>query len=94
VSRLNNIVQVTELSEAAACWLQHIQTGETLGQASQATLALHADFDLQTALLTLHNQAALSGFHLESSSSSDASRRFCMTRANRFSIKRQYRSPS
>ncbi len=68
VSRLANIVQVSELSEADACWLQRIQVRDTLGLATEATLALHPDFNLQATLLALLKQGVLTGFHLESTS--------------------------
>jgi len=51
--RTDDEVQVVELLEAEAKWLQYIQTGEPLGTATNATLEHHPDFDLQTTLLKL-----------------------------------------
>lgn len=62
VSRLADVVLVSELSQAAADWLQHIQDGATLGVATAEALARHPDFDLQATLLVLVAQAALTGF--------------------------------
>lgn len=53
VSRKDNVVQVSELTEADAAWLQSIQTGTSLGDATTATLERYPDFDLQAALQTL-----------------------------------------
>jgi len=57
VCRKTDVVQVIELSEAEAEWLQFIQTGIPLGAATIATLERYSDFDLQTTLLKLvtHN---------------------------------------
>lgn len=65
VSRREFVVQVHELSASVADWLQRIQTGETLGTATTATLEHFPDFDLQTTLLRLIDYAALTGFSLE-----------------------------
>lgn len=63
VSRAEDVVQVAELSEAEADWLQRIQAGNSLGMASSATLELYPDFDLQAALLKLVAQNVLTDFY-------------------------------
>lgn len=64
VSRKDDVVMVTELSAADADWLQGIQGGSTLGEATAATLERHPDFDLQAALLNLVAQGVLNDFTL------------------------------
>ncbi|MFA6969922.1 MAG: DNA-binding domain-containing protein [Gallionella sp.] len=64
VSRKQYVVQVSELSDADAGWLQRIQAGDTLGVATTATMALCPDFDLQAALLNLLARNVLTGFDL------------------------------
>lgn len=51
VSRIANIVQVVELSQAEAEWLQLIQAEKPLGISTETTLEQHPDFDLQNTLL-------------------------------------------
>ncbi|MDX8399897.1 MAG: DNA-binding domain-containing protein [Gallionellaceae bacterium] len=51
--RTDDEVQVVELTEAEAEWLQYIQAGEPFGAATISTLEHHPDFDLQTTLLKL-----------------------------------------
>jgi hypothetical protein len=53
VNRKADEVQVIELSEAEASWLQSIKTGVTLGAATDAALERHPDFDLQAELFKL-----------------------------------------
>lgn len=62
VSRAEDVVRVSELSEAEADWLQRIQAGNSLGLASSATLERYSDFDLQAALLKLVAQNVLVDF--------------------------------
>ncbi|MDD4929366.1 MAG: DNA-binding domain-containing protein [Gallionella sp.] len=62
VSRKEYVIRVSELPEAAACWLQHIQDGDTLGLATHATLERHPRFDLQATLINLLAQGALTSF--------------------------------
>ena len=64
VGRKDDVVTVNELSEADAGWLQAIQAGTTLGEATAATLEHHPDFDLQAALLNLVAQGVLTDFNL------------------------------
>lgn len=59
VSRRDDVVIVNELSAADADWLQAIQGGTQLGEATAATLEQHPDFDLQAALLNLVAQGVL-----------------------------------
>lgn len=65
-SRKNDVVLVSELTEADAAWLQSIQAGIQLGEATAATLEYYPDFDLQAALLNLVAQNVLSNFNLGS----------------------------
>ncbi len=62
VHRKENVVQVTTLSPEQNDWLQRIQTGQTLGDATTATLIDYPAFDLQTTLLTLLEQCVLVDF--------------------------------
>lgn len=62
VNRVEDKVQVTEVSEAAADWLQRIQAGEMLGIATAATLECHPAFDLQATLQELIRQNVLIDF--------------------------------
>jgi len=66
VSRKDDGVLVSELSAANADWLQRIQIGTTLGEASAATLKRYPQFDLQAALLHLMAQGALTDFSFAS----------------------------
>lgn len=65
VSRKDDIVQVSELTEAEAAWLQGIQAGAGLGDATVTTLEHYPDFDLQATLLKLVAQNTLANFNLE-----------------------------
>jgi len=69
VVRMDDVVTVIELTEAAYVWLQAVQSGSPLGEATDAALARHPDFDLQAALHLLVAQQALSGFSLGRTSS-------------------------
>jgi hypothetical protein len=64
VGRKNDVVRVSELTEAESDWLQGIRAGITLGEATAATLVRHPKFDLQTLLLKLATQDVLSDFNL------------------------------
>lgn len=64
VSRNNDVALVSELTEADAAWLQGIQFGIQLGNATAATLEHYPDFDLQAALLNLVAQNVLANFNL------------------------------
>lgn len=44
-------MQLQTLSDSQACWLQQLQAGHTLDEATTAALAIAADFDLQSLLL-------------------------------------------
>jgi len=50
VSRKDDVVLVDDLSDAEADWLKRIQGGASLGAATDVTLELHSDFDLQSTL--------------------------------------------
>jgi hypothetical protein len=65
VSRKEDRVHVTDLSEAQADWIARIQSGNPLGAATIATLERYADFDLQATLLKLVALHVLTGFELE-----------------------------
>ena len=64
VSRNEDVVQVSELAEADADWLEGIQAGTPLGAATVATLERYPDFDLPAALLKLVAQNVLTDFSL------------------------------
>ena len=64
VSRMNDVALVSELTEADASWLQGIQAGIRLGDATATTLAHYPDFDLQAVLLNLVAQNVLANFNL------------------------------
>ncbi len=64
VSRKNDVVLVNELTEADAVWLQGIQAGTQLGEATAATLEHYPDFDLQAALLKLVAQNVIENISL------------------------------
>jgi hypothetical protein len=53
VGRKDDVVLVGELSDAEAAWLNRIQSGASLGAATDSALELRSDFDLQSALLKL-----------------------------------------
>jgi hypothetical protein len=62
VSREDDVVVVSELTPGDADWLQSMQAGTTLGDATVATLERYPDFDLQAALLNLIAHGVLSDF--------------------------------
>lgn len=64
VSRNEDVVQVSELSEAEADWLQRIQAGDSLGMSTVATLETYPGFDLQATLLKLVAGNILTDFNL------------------------------
>lgn len=64
VSRKNDVVLVNELKEADAAWLQGIQAGTQLGEATATTLEHYPDFNLQAALLNLVAQNVFENFTL------------------------------
>ena len=64
VSRKDDVVQVAELAEDFAGWLQAIQSGVSMGLATDATLARHPGFDLPAALQMLVAQHILTNFNL------------------------------
>ncbi len=68
VSRKNDVASVSELTEADAAWLQGIQAGTPLGEATAATLEHYPNFDLQAALLNLVAQNVLANFNLGAAS--------------------------
>lgn len=63
-TRNNDVVRVSELTEAEAVWLLSIQAGNSLGVATSATLDSYPDFDLRAALLNLVAQGVLTDFNL------------------------------
>jgi hypothetical protein len=65
VGRKDDVVIVNEFPVANADWLQAMQAGTPLGEATAAALERHPDFDLQAALLNLVAQGVLSDFNLK-----------------------------
>ncbi len=65
VHRKENVVQVKPLSSEQNDWLQRIQSGQALGDATAATLIDYPAFDLQTTLLTLLEQWVLVDFSFQ-----------------------------
>jgi Putative DNA-binding domain len=59
VSRRDDVVLVGEVSDAEAAWLKSIQSGSSLGTATDRVLEMHSDFDLQSTLLRLLQLGAL-----------------------------------
>lgn len=68
VSRKDDFVKVSELTDAEADWMQAIQEGMPLGTAMAATQERHANFDLQAALLKLVKLEVFSDFTVGSTS--------------------------
>ena len=68
VTRKDNFVRVSELAEADASWLQDIQAGNPLGEATAATMERFPDFDLQAVLVNLVAHDALNDFNLREKS--------------------------
>jgi hypothetical protein len=67
ISRKDDVVLVSALTDADAAWLRGIQAGVVLGEATADTLKRYPDFDLQAALLNLVAQGVLSDFSLANS---------------------------
>jgi hypothetical protein len=65
VNRRDDVVIVSELSAADAGWLQAIQRGTPLGEATAVALDRHPDFDLQGILLNLVAQGVLTDINLK-----------------------------
>jgi len=59
VSREDGHVLVSELSDAAAAWIESLQAGTPLGFATELTLENYADFDVQASLLNLLQKGVL-----------------------------------
>lgn len=53
VYRKDDVVLIEDIDASFADWLQDIQNGTSMGMATDATLARHADFDLSAALKKL-----------------------------------------
>jgi len=64
VSREDDVVRVSELTDAEAAWLQALQTGTPLGEITATTLEQSPDFDLQAALLKLVSLNVFTNFNL------------------------------
>ncbi|OIR18440.1 hypothetical protein GALL_17690 [mine drainage metagenome] len=64
VSRKDDIVRVSELTGAEAIWLERVQAGISLGDATAETLALNPGFDLQGTLLKLMAQNIFTTFNV------------------------------
>jgi hypothetical protein len=64
VSRKDDMVQVSELTEAEATWLECMQAGAVLGKATEETTERHPDFDLLPVLRTLVAENIFAGFTL------------------------------
>jgi hypothetical protein len=64
INRKDDAIQVSELSAADAAWLQAIQAGTALGDATAAAQERYPDFGLQAALLNLIAQDVLIDFSL------------------------------
>ncbi|OIQ98137.1 hypothetical protein GALL_199010 [mine drainage metagenome] len=62
VSRDHDMVTVTELTEVNAVWLQRIQTGAALGEATEETMERYPDFNLLPVLQTLVAQNIFASF--------------------------------
>lgn len=62
VSRKLDVVSVTELAEADAIWLQRIEAGASLGDATAETVERYPDFDLLPVLQTLVAQNIFANF--------------------------------
>lgn len=62
VSRKNDVVVVSELTQADAEWMHAIQAGTPLGNATAATQECYPNFDLQAALSNLASQGVFTDF--------------------------------
>lgn len=65
VRRTEGTVEVNTLTAATAAWLHRIQSGATMGTATDATLAIHPDFDLSATLSNLVTQGVLIDFSIK-----------------------------
>ena len=68
VTRMHDVVQVSELTEAEAAWLSEIRAGIALGIATDNVLGSYPDFDVQAALANLMSLSAFTGFKVGESS--------------------------
>lgn len=68
VSRIDDVIHVSELTEADFAWLLSIQAGTPLGMATGAILKQYPYFDLQAALINLVSKNILTDFNLEAAS--------------------------
>ena len=64
VIRSEDVVQVGDLPEAEADWLESIRTGTRLGAATDVTLEKYPHFDLSQSLTKLVSLGVFSGFNL------------------------------
>jgi hypothetical protein len=64
-SRKLNEIEVINLLEAEAFWLQQILSGTLLGDATMKTLAHYPDFNLQATLIKLVDQRVFTGVKLQ-----------------------------
>jgi hypothetical protein len=65
VIRNEDVVQVSDLVEAEADWLESLRAGVRLGSATDATLEKYPHFDLSQSLTKLVSLGVFSGFNLE-----------------------------
>jgi hypothetical protein len=65
VIRNEDVVQVGDLAEAEADWLESLRAGSRLGSATDATLEKYPHFDLSQSLTKLVSLGVFSGFNLE-----------------------------
>lgn len=68
VTRRKGLPLLLDLRDAETEWLLSVQAGTPLGEAADAVLERHPDFDLQETLLYLASQDVLCGFSLRSTS--------------------------
>ena len=68
VSRKFDVVSVSELTDTDAAWLQRIQAGASLGDATTETVARYPDFDLLPVLQMLVAQNIFANFTLGATS--------------------------
>jgi len=65
VTRKDDVVMVSELTEADAVWLSIIRAGKTLGVATAVTMERYPGFDLQAGLASFVAQGVFADFHVE-----------------------------
>ena len=65
VIRSEDVVQVGDLPEAEADWLESIRAGTTLGAATDATVEKYPHFDLSQSLVKLVSLGVFSSFNME-----------------------------